>query len=248
MGDPVVRSFAAMSEPRIEPSDALPPVEPSSGGPVGGVPSGLDATSDETLLHGVRQRDETALLVLYDRYGGLVYTLARRIVAERDLAEEVTQDVFLRCWDSLEEHDASRGTLPVWLLGIARRRAVEVLRGRRSRTGPREPSSSPEAGERRPEAGDHADDVAFGREVGEALAELSEPQRAAVELAYYGGLTQTEVADRLGEPIGAVKTRIRDGVRRLRRLLAPIVDDGTVRGGGSGSVGRDAGVDGDGAS
>jgi RNA polymerase sigma-70 factor (ECF subfamily) len=240
-----------MSEPRIEPSDALPPVEPSSGGPVGGVPSGLDATSDETLLQGARQRDETALLGLYDRYGGLVYTLARRIVGERDLAEEVTQDVFLRCWQGLEEHDAARGTLPVWLLGIARSRAFEVLRGRQGQTGRRDGEPLPESGERaahRPEAPVHADDTALGREVGEALAELSEPQRAAVELAYYGGLTQTEVADRLGEPLGAVKTRIRDGVRRLRRLLASIVDDGTVRGGGSGSAGRDAGVDGEGAS
>ena len=219
-----------MSDPRTEPS-AAPPVEPSGGGPAANTPAGVDATADEALLGGARRRDEAALLGLFDRYGGPLYTLALRIVGDRDLAEEVMQDVFLRCWHGPEEFDAARGTLAGWLLGIARGRAIEVLRGRRSAAGPREQPSSPEFDEHRPEAGDRADDIALRGMVEEALGELAEPQRAAIEQAYYRGLTQAEVADRLGEPPGAVKTRIRDGVRRLRRLLAPIVDDSALRGG-----------------
>jgi RNA polymerase sigma-70 factor, ECF subfamily len=235
----VIRSLAAMSEPRTEPSAALPPVEPSSGGPLSGGPAGVEAPSDEMLLRGARQRDEAALLLLYDRYGGLVYTLALRIVGERDLAEAVTQDVFLRCWHGLEEYDSSTGTLPGWLLAIARGRAIEVVRGRQPGAGPREDDPPAEAVARtarevgQPEVPDRADDALLRGTVQEALAELAEPQRAAIESAYYGGLTQTEVAARLGEPLGAVKSGIRDGVRRLRRLLAPIVDDSAVRGDGA---------------
>ena len=217
-----------MSDPRTELSAAPPPAEPSSGGP-----AGVDAISDEMLLYGARQRDETALLMLYDRYGGLVYTLALRILGERTLAEEVTQDVFLRCWHGLEEYDATGGTLPVWLLGIARSRAIEALRGHQPDATPREREPLVEAGQRQPEVSERTDDVALRGMVQEALAELSEPQRAAIESAYYGGLTQTDVAARLGEPPGAVKNGIRDGVRRLRRLLAPIVDDSAQPGDGA---------------
>ena len=208
-----------MSDPRTEPSAALPPAE---------LPSGRPA-SDEALLDGARRRDEAALLGLYDRYGVLVYTLALRIVGERDLAEEVMHDVFLRCWHGLEAYDAAQGTLAGWLLGVARGRAIEAARGRQpgAQPGDRERPVSSDA--REAETPGSTDEVALRGMVEEALAGLAEPQRAAIELAYYGGLTQTEVAARLGEPPGAAKTRIRDGVRRLRRLLAPIVDDSAVR-------------------
>ena len=94
------------------------------------------------LLLGARQRDEDALLMLYDRYGGLVYTLALRVLGDHDRAEEVTQDVFLRCWHGLEGYDAARGTLPGWLLGIGRSRAIDALRGRQPQSDRREPATS----------------------------------------------------------------------------------------------------------
>ena len=219
-----------MSDPRTEPSETGPP-DASSGRPAGSVGSDAHLVSDEMLLHGTRMRDETALGMLYDRYGGLVYTLALRIVGDRELAEEVMQDVFLRCWHGLEQYDPSRGRLAGWLLGIARNRAIDVLRGRQHQARMRERDPLPESGAGEPHVSDSADEVALRAEVTQALAELSQSQRAAIELAYYGGLTQTEVAERLGEPLGTVKTRIRDGLRRLRRLLAPVVDAGISPGG-----------------
>jgi RNA polymerase sigma-70 factor (ECF subfamily) len=224
-----------MSDPRTEPSPALPPVEPSSGGLAGSVSKGPDAASDEMLLAGIRRSDEPALLGLYDRYGGLVYTLALRIGGDRDLAEEVTHDVFLRCWHGLEAYDAARGAPAGWLLAIARGRALEAARGRQSGGRPGQDEPSAEAGmpaTRGPtqsNASQRADNVAPREMVERALAELAGPQRAAIELAYYDGLTQSEVAGQLAEPPGVVKARIRDGVRRLRRLLAPIVDDSAQR-------------------
>lgn len=218
-----------MSDPSAEPSAALSPVEPSSGEPAD-TGAGADASSDEMLLDGVRRQDEVALLGLYDRFGVLIYTLACRIVGDRDLAEELAQDVLLRCWHDAEAYDATRGTPLGWLLGMTRIRAIEVLRTRQSGAGPRGETSVSEAAEGATMAGDHGDDdVAVRRMVEEALAELAESQRAAIELAYYGGLTQTEIAGRLGEPLVGVKARLRDGVRRLRRLLASLVDESVVR-------------------
>jgi RNA polymerase sigma-70 factor (ECF subfamily) len=224
----VVLSFAAMSDPRTEPSAAQPPDEPS-----GSVPDGTEAASDEMLLLGARLRDESALAMLYDRYGGLVFTLALRVLGDRDLAEEVMQDVFLRCWHGLEQYDAARGTLPGWLLGIARNRSIDLLRGRQHQARLREREPLPEPGELEPGTPDRAEEVVLRAMVGQALTELSEPQREAIELAYYGGLTQAEVADQLGEPLGTIRTRIRDGLRRLRRMLAPIVDVSAAREGGA---------------
>ena len=116
-----------MSDPRTESSAAKPPCQPSTEDS-----TGLAGSSNEMLLHGVRLRDPSALGALFDRHGGLVYTLARRIVGDRDLAEEIALDVFLRCWHGLEQYDPTHGTLPAWLLGVTRGRAVNLLRGRRA--------------------------------------------------------------------------------------------------------------------
>lgn len=224
----MVLSFPAMSDPRAEPSFAQ-----SSEDQPSTVPGVTVETSDHLLLLGARHRDESALAALYDRYGGLVYTLALRVVGERDLAEEVMQDVFLRCWHGSEQYDPTRGTLPGWLLGITRNRAIDVLRGRQHQARLREREPLPEPGPHEPGTPDGAEEIVVRAMVGEALAELSAPQREAIELAYYGGLTQAEVADQLGEPLGTIKTRIRDGLRRLRRVLAPFVEGGSTHGAGS---------------
>jgi RNA polymerase sigma-70 factor (ECF subfamily) len=224
-----------MSDPGTEPSAAQLPIQPSSG-----APAGADATSAEMLLLGARMRDASALGSLFDRYGGLVYTLALRIMGNRDLAEDVTQDVFLRCWHGFEQHDAAQGTVAVWLLGVTRGRALSLLRSRQSQgiaredepatsVGARDPSTVDQVSEGETRAAAPGDEDGVGAQVREALAELSGPQRAAIEAAYYGGLTQSEVADRLGEPLGRVKMRIRDGLRRLRRVLASDVEDSPTR-------------------
>lgn len=217
----MVPSLAAMDDPRTESQSASPPADPRL------------SASDSLLLLGARRRDETALAGLYDRYGGLVFTLALRIVGDRALAEEVMQDVFLRCWHGLEQFDEDRGSIPSWLMGITRNRAIDLLRSRQHQARLREQAPLPDVSQFEPSTPDGTDDVVLRETVGQALAELSPPQREAIELAYYGGLTQAEVAEQLDQPLGTVKTRMRDGLRRLRGILAPVIDDGGVRGAGS---------------
>jgi len=175
---------------------------------------------DHELLQRMRQGDESALEALYARYGGLVYTLALRIVGDPELAREVLQDTFLRCWDAGDAYDPARGRVPWWLMGIARNRAIDLLRSRphQARLREREPLGR-EAVER-PGHGT-PDDAVLRRAVADALRDLSVPQREAVELAYYGGLTQAEIAKALGTPLGTVKSRTREAMERLRRALGP---------------------------
>ncbi|PYM18818.1 MAG: hypothetical protein DMD78_26500, partial [Candidatus Rokuibacteriota bacterium] len=165
---------------------------------------------------------EAALEALYVRYGGLVYTLALRIVGDPELAREVVQDTFLRSWDGRETYDAQRGRVPWWLMGIARNRAIDLLRSRSHQARIRE-RATPLSEIPVALTGDPADAVAARRAVVDALRELSDVQRVAIELAYYGGLTQTEIADKLGEPLGTIKSRTREAIERLRGLLGPLI-------------------------
>ncbi len=216
----MVASAPVMSDPSAELSAA------TSADDVG-------TASDELLLLGIRMRDETALAALYDRYSSLVFTLALRMLQDGALAEEVVQDVFVRCWHGLEQYDRARGTLPGWLLGITRNRAIDVLRGRQHQARLRERTPLIDSGPTEPSTPDRGEEVALRATVVQALAELSPPQREAIELAYYGGLTQSEVAAQLSQPLGTVKTRIRDGLRRLRRVLAPTIDGHMAGAGGA---------------
>jgi RNA polymerase sigma-70 factor (ECF subfamily) len=182
--------------------------------------------ADPELVDRMRQGDESALEALYARYGGLVYTLALRIVGDLELAREVLQDTFLCSWDGRETYDPERGRVPWWLMGIARNRAVDLLRSRphqaRLRERERLPAGGP-ADSRRPDAGDA---LALRRAVASALHDLSAAQRQTIELAYYGGLTQVEIARELREPLGTVKSRMRDAMERLRELLGPLAQGG----------------------
>ncbi len=180
--------------------------------------------SDAILLGALRQRDEAALAALYDRYGGLVYTLALRIVGDRELAQEMLQDVFLRCWDHAATFRPGRGAVSAWLLGIARNRAIDLLRSRQhqARLREREPLPSADA-PGAPGQPDMSDLVVLRQTVRAALDTLPSRQRQAIELAYYGGLPQREIARLLGEPLGTVKTRMRAGLERLRCLLQPLM-------------------------
>ena len=185
----------------------------------------VEPVDDSELLRRMRLGDESALEVLYARYGGLLYTLALRIVGDRELAREVVQDTFFRSWTGRETYDPQRGRVPWWLMGIARNRAIDLLRSRSHQQRVRERTAALREAPAVP-ASDTSDAVSARLAVGQALQSLSDGQRTAIELAYYSGLTQTEIADKLGEPLGTVKSRTREAMEQLRGLLAPLLQSG----------------------
>jgi RNA polymerase sigma-70 factor, ECF subfamily len=166
---------------------------------------------------------ESALESLYARYGGLIFTLALRIVGDRELAREVLQDTFLRCWEGREAYDPARGRVPGWLMGIARNRAIDLLRSRPHQARLRE--QEPLVGlASEPAQRDATDSLTLRRAVASVLQELPIGQRQAIELAYYGGHTQVEIARELGEPLGTIKSRTREAMERLRAVLWPLIE------------------------
>ena len=176
---------------------------------------------DESLLRRIQRRDETALEELYDRQSTAVYSLALRIVGDRAAAEDVLSDVFWRVWRRAETFDPRRGSPTAWLLTITRRRALDELRmGARRERRERSPDAMGEVPQERapsPEGEALAGEVQ--EHVREALSALPREQRGPIELAYFEGLTHVEIADRLQEPLGTIKTRIRTGMQRLRESL-----------------------------
>jgi RNA polymerase sigma-70 factor (ECF subfamily) len=178
--------------------------------------------TDESLLPAISRGDMVAFELLYDRYSPAVYALLLRIVANPEDAQEVLQETFVKAWSSARMYDSTRGSDVAWLLTIARSRAIDRLRSRRIRSdrendAGREISINPANVSR-----SGIDDViAIERRelVRSALVELPEAQRTALELAYFDGLSQSEIADRLGEPLGTVKTRMQLGMKKLRDRL-----------------------------
>ena len=181
-----------------------------------------EGPADAELLNRMRDGDEAALEALYARYGGLVYTLALRIVGEPELAREVLQDTFLRSWDGREAYDPERGRVPWWLMGIARNRAIDLLRSRSHQARLREQEPL-RRGAHEPRAPATQEVLLVRRTVREALEGLSTVQREAIDLAFYAGLTQAEIARELGEPLGTVKSRTREAMDRLRQALRPLM-------------------------
>ncbi len=186
--------------------------------------------TDEVLMAAVAAHDDYAFAVLYDRYVDLVYSASLRVLADTQLAEDATQDVFVRIWRRPETFIAQRGRFLSWLMSVARNRAVDELRarGRRRR---REGSSlgTPEDGAQ-PLFPGESDDPLLAAQVKEeqllvrrALVDLPVEQRIALEMAYFNGLTQQQIAVSLHEPLGTVKTRIRLGMQKLRRAIEPSV-------------------------
>jgi RNA polymerase sigma-70 factor, ECF subfamily len=164
------------------------------------------------------QRDEAALEALYDRYAGLLSSVLNRILRDTQAAEEILQDIFYQLWRTASQFDASRGSLPGWLMVIARNRAISRLR-----------QHNPAAGEELFEntvvlpmnlESAVAQKELMGRVKG-AIGALPTEQRAAVELAYFEGLTHTEIAERTGDPLGTVKTRLRTALETLKRAMHP---------------------------
>ena len=173
--------------------------------------------SDEALLALCSRADENALVELYDRYGRVAYGLALRIVRDRALAEDAVQEAFLAVWRSAGAFLAEQGKPSTWILTLVHRRAVDLVRREeRRRAEPLEDTDHP--------TGEATDEEAWLRAqrqvVQEALRKLPPDQREAIELAYYGGFTQSELAERLGLPLGTIKSRMFTGLKRLRELLA----------------------------
>lgn len=177
----------------------------------------LPAT-DAALIQKIIERDEAALAALYDRYAGMLSSVLNRILRDTQAAEEILQDVFYQLWCGAARFDAARGSLPGWLLVIARNRAISRLR-----------RHNPAAGE---EILENTVVMPFDlesalsqeqllRRVKSAMDILPTEQRAAVELAYFEGMTHSEIAERTGDPLGTVKTRLRSALESLKRNLQP---------------------------
>ncbi len=179
----------------------------------------LRETSDAALVVAIGRWREDALAEVYRRHGGAAFALARRLLNDQQLAEEVLQEVFLRLWNTPERFDPERGSLRAYLLAQTHGRAVDLLRSEvsRRRREEREARESPTFGD---DIEREVIDLTVSEKVKEVVAGLPPDERKAIELAYFGGHTYRQVAVMLEAPEGTVKSRIRSGLRRLRKDLA----------------------------
>ena len=181
--------------------------------------------TDRSLLERIAERNEPALERLYDRYSAVLYATAYRIAGERSDAEEIVLDAFAQAWRDAGRFRSERGSVIAWLTMICRSRALDLVRarGRRTRLVDAASASEPDAppamgtGEQMPSG--NVEQIERRAVVAQALAQLSPPQRQAIQLAFYEGLSHTEIAEKLGEPLGTVKTRVRLAMQKLRDTL-----------------------------
>ncbi len=180
--------------------------------------------SDTPLIERLQRREPQALAELYDRYGRVVYSLIVRVVRDRGTAEDLVQETFLRVWNRVQGFDAHKGSIVPWLLAVARNRAIDHLRsagGRSERSAVEfEESDHPALYTNMERDILNADRT---RRVKAALEKLSPNQRQVIELAYFEGLSQTEMAERMGQPLGTVKTWVRTALKNLRDDLGTAV-------------------------
>jgi RNA polymerase sigma-70 factor (ECF subfamily) len=172
-------------------------------------------TGDVALVARIRSGDESAMAQLYDRYSAIVYAVALRVLGDTAAAEDVLQDVFLQLWRRPAQFDSSRGQMAAWLSVIARHRAIDQLRKRVPDVDVEDIVVSVT-----PDLDGDAERSQAMQKVRGVLAAMPPSQRSALEMAYFEGLTHTEIADRTGEPLGTIKTRIRAGLLLLRKAFA----------------------------
>lgn len=187
-------------------------------------PSSAEIETEIALLQSVGRADRDAFAQLYDRFSGVLFATAFRILNNAEAAEDVLQDVFLQIWEKAPLYDPTRGKPLTWAVTLTRNKSIDRLRSLQRR------HRLQEEVEREAEAGEHFDDrssldavdsVEKGQLVRDAILHLSPEQRKAIELAFFSGMTQTEIADHLEEPLGTIKARIRRGMMKLRDVIEP---------------------------
>lgn len=187
------------------------------------MPRDLAHLSDEALVALVARSEEEALAELYDRYAGRAYSLARRVVREPSLAEDAVQEAFLAIWRGAARFLPERASAAAWIMTLVHRRSVDLVRREQRRRADELDESAVI------DIDPSAEDVAWLRlersRVQEALRRLPDAQRETLELAYYGGFTQTQLAERLGRPLGTIKSQMFAGLATLRRTLEPIAGE-----------------------
>jgi len=172
--------------------------------------------TDATLVLGIRSGNEQAMAQLYDQYSPIVYSVALRVLGEPSAAEDVLQEVFMQLWRTPDSFDASRGSLAGWLAVITRNRAIDFLRKRRPESQISDVVVSVE-----PDLASKAEWSRVAEKIRIVLRDMAAPQRSALEMAFFEGLTHTEIAQKTGEPLGTIKTRIRAGLATLRKAFNP---------------------------
>ncbi|MGC2769060.1 MAG: sigma-70 family RNA polymerase sigma factor [Candidatus Acidiferrum sp.] len=175
-----------------------------------------ETTTDWSLLARIGQKDEDALSALYDRYSGLVFSEAKRILRDTGAAEEILQDLFYQVWRTAERFDPARGSLAGWLLVAARNRAISKLRRKTGKT-----EEIDEKGvSLKVDVESRAAQSLLLDKVRTVMGNLPENQREALECAYFEGMSHTEIAEKTGQPLGTVKTRIRSAMEALKKVLS----------------------------
>jgi len=169
---------------------------------------------DSNLISSIRTGDQNAMAALYDRYSSIVYSVALRVLADTGAAEDTLQDVFMQLWRNPGAFDSSRGSLGAWLAVIARNRAIDALRKRRPENNIEDVVISVET-----DLASEADRSRSAEKVRSLLGGMPAAQRTPLEMAYFEGLTHSEIASKTGEPLGTIKTRIRAGLAALRKAF-----------------------------
>jgi len=192
------------------------------------------APRDQELIVQVAQGDERAIAALYDRYAQVLYAVAYRIVRERADADEVVLEAMAQAWREAPRFEGSRGSVAAWLTMMTRSRALDQVRARDRRAritdtaAQEDPGAAPGMGAWRDRPSEGVEAGERQKRVRQALEQLSPPQREAIELAYFEGLSQSEIAERLKEPLGTIKTRMRLGMQKLRDALRPYYHEAVV--------------------